>query len=105
MVLVLSRADLDKVLTMRDTISVLDAAFKEQARGSAVTPTRVSVSIPGNEGWMGVMPAYLGDLGALSTKIVTSFDRNPSKKLPTIMATVCLFDPTTGELISIMEGK
>jgi len=53
---------------------------------------------------MGVMPAYLGDLGALSTKIVTSFDRNPSKKLPTIMATVCLFDPTTGELISIMEG-
>jgi len=90
---------------MRDTINVLEAAFKEQARGSAVMSTRVSVSIPGGAGWMGVMPAYLGDLGALSTKIVTSFDGNPSKSLPTIMATVCLCDPTTGELISVMEGS
>ncbi len=90
---------------MRDTISVLEAAFKEQARGSAAAPTRVSVSIPRDGGWMGVMPAYLENLGALSTKIVTSFDRNPSKNLPTIIATVCLCDSTTGELISIMEGS
>jgi len=51
------------------------------------------------------MPAYLEGLGALSTKIVTSFDRNPSKNLPTIMATICLCDSKTGELISVMEGS
>jgi len=90
---------------MRDTISALESAFKEQARGGAIMPTRVSVSIPKEDGWMGVMPAYLGDLKALSTKIVTSFVENPSRNLPTIMATVFLNDPTTGELVAMMEGS
>ncbi len=53
---------------------------------------------------MGVMPAYSEDLKALSTKVITSFDKNPSRNLPTIMATVFLFDPITGELVSVMEG-
>jgi alanine dehydrogenase len=90
---------------MRDTISVLEAAFKEHARSDSVIPPRVSVSIPKEEGWMGVMPAYLEDLKALSTKIVTAFDRNPSRNLPTIMATVFLCDPTTGEPLAVMEGS
>jgi len=105
LVLILSRVDLERVLTMRDTISVLETAFKEQAVGGVVMPNRVSVPMPKNEGWLGVMPAYVERLEALSTKIVTSFDRNSSKNLPTIMATVALCDSTTGELISIMEGS
>ena len=90
---------------MRDMIPVLEAAFIEQARGGAMVPTRVSVPIPKEGGWMGVMPAYLGSPGALSTKVVTSFEKNPSRNLPTIMATVILCDPTTGELISVLEGS
>jgi len=90
---------------MRDTISVLESAFKEFAMGGAVLPTRVSLSIPKEGGWMGVMPAYVENLRALSTKIVTAFDKNPSRNLPTILATVFLCDPTTGELVSVMEGS
>jgi len=67
-------------------------------------PARASISIPKEEGWMGVMPAYSEELKALSTKIVTVFGRNASRNLPTIMATVFLNDPTTGELVAVMEG-
>jgi len=67
-------------------------------------PARVSISIPKEAGWMGVMPAYSEELKALSTKIVTVFGQNASRNLPTIMATVFLCDPTTGELVAVMEG-
>jgi len=105
LVLILARKDLERILTMGDTISAMEAAFKENASGGAVVPTRVSVSIPKAAGWMGVMPAYLEERNALSTKIVTVFDRNPSRNLPTTMATVFLCDPATGELISVLEGS
>jgi alanine dehydrogenase len=105
MVLILSRTDLERVLTMSDTISVLEEAFREQTRGGAAMPTRVSLSIPKEGGWMGVMPAYLENSRALSTKIVTVFDQNASRNLPTIMATVLLCDPTTGGLVAIMDGS
>lgn len=90
---------------MRDTISVLEEAFREHALGGTATPARVSLSIPKEEGWMGVMPAYLRNLKALSTKVVTVFNRNASRDLPTAMATVFLCDPTTGEPTAMMEGS
>jgi alanine dehydrogenase len=90
---------------MHDMVSVLEEVFLEDARGGTVMPPRVSVSIPKEEGWMGVMPAYSEELRALSTKIVTTFGRNASRNLPTIMATVFLCDSTTGELVAVMEGS
>ncbi|MGI0079802.1 MAG: ornithine cyclodeaminase family protein [Nitrososphaerales archaeon] len=104
MVLILSRLELESLLDMTDVIGVLEQAFNEQAMGRALAPNRLSLSVRSNGGWLGIMPAYLEKLGALSTKIVTVFQDNPKKNLPTTMAMIVLNDPETGRILSVMDG-
>jgi len=89
---------------MRETIDILEEAFRELANGSARLPLRTSFSVPETGGWVGIMPAYSVGMRSLSTKIVTVYDGNLSKALPTTMATIILNDPETGEVLAVMEG-
>ena len=41
MVLILSRKDLEAVMTMKETIEAVESAFKELTMGTARMPTRV----------------------------------------------------------------
>src|SRR5271157_2756017 len=105
MVLILTRSDLEKTLSMRDTIMALEEAFKEQTLGQVISPVRISLTLQNKQGWFGIMPCYLKGLGRFSTKIVSLYGNNPiAHGLPTIMATVVLNDPDTGEVLSIMDG-
>ena len=105
MVLILSAKDLKRVLTMRETIVEVEKAFKELACGTAVMPTRVGLNVFDGARWIGAMPAYLSKAQALGTKIVTSYDTNPSKHgLPTVMALVVLNNPETGMPEAVLEG-
>jgi len=102
MVLMLSRANLENVLTMEATIEALDQAFRELTQGTAMIIPRSSIVFPKQEGWIGIMPASV--MNSFSTKIVTLYKRNLEKNLPTIMGTIVLNDPETGEVLSIMDG-
>src|SRR5579875_1647032 len=106
MVLILSRSDLEHVLNIREVIDVLEQAFKEYAMGKTIAPTRLSLLVQKYEGWLGIMPAYIEELGALSTKLVTVYGKNPTmnKNLPTTMASIILNDPETGQALSFMDG-
>jgi len=105
MVLILSRKDLEAVMTMKETIEVVEHAFKELTIGTARMPTRVGLTVFDRAGWMGVMPAYLSEIGSLAAKIVAVFEGNPSKhNLPTVLATVTLNDASTGYPLAFMEG-
>jgi ornithine cyclodeaminase/alanine dehydrogenase len=105
MVLVLTRRDLESVLTMKDTIEAVEHGFKELAVGTARMPTRASLMVYDRAGWMGVMPAYLSETGSLAAKIVTVYDENPAKySLPTVLATITLNDAATGSPLAFMEG-
>ncbi len=104
LVLVLSKADLEQVLTMEETIKVLEEAFNEQANGRVIAPDRTSISITENDGWIGIMPAYIGSLQAFSIKLVSIYPRNLDKNLPTLMSSIILGDPKTGDVLSIMDG-
>lgn len=105
LVLILSGRDIESVLTMKETIAVVEEAFKELAVGAAAMPTRAGLLVSDRNGWMGAMPAYLPGLMSLATKIVTSYENNPTKHgLPTVAATIVLNDPETGRPMAIMEG-
>jgi len=105
MVLILSRKDLEAVMTMKETIEVVEHAFKELTMGTARMPTRVGLTVFDKAGWMGVMPAYLSGIGSLAAKIVAVFEDNPSKhNLPTVLATLTLNDASTGYPLAFMEG-
>jgi len=105
MVLILSRKDLEAVMTMKETIEVVEHAFRELTMGTARMPTRVGLTVFDKAGWMGVMPAYLSGIGSLAAKIVAVFEDNPSKhNLPTVLATLTLNDASTGYPLAFMEG-
>jgi len=104
MVLILTRSDLEKVLSMKEVIEAVEKAFSELQKGTVILPMRATITLAKEAGWVGVMPSYLGKIGSLSTKIVTVFEKNLEKKIPTIMATVILNSAETGAPLAIMEG-
>jgi len=89
---------------MKDAVEAVEEAFVELQNGTAQMPLRTSITFPEVDGWVGIMPAWLKRMGAFSTKIVTVFYRNREKNLPTIMASVILNDPETGEPLALMDG-
>jgi len=62
------------------------------------------VPIEKAEGIFLFMPAYLEREGFFGTKIVSVFPKNIERKLSTIQAAYLLNDPTTGELLALMDG-
>ncbi|MGE5619484.1 MAG: ornithine cyclodeaminase family protein [Sphingomonadaceae bacterium] len=104
MVLMLSRSDVEGMITMPEAIEVLRGAFAEFSRGEAAMPARSVILVPENQGWFGVMPAYLFSSGALGLKSVTVFKGNPAKGMPATLGLTLLLDPTTGVPLSVMEA-
>lgn len=103
MPLVLTKDDVVSVLDMKDCIDVLDAAFTEMAKGSAMLPLRVGIAPP--KGLNLYMPAYLQEMNALACKVVSVYKDNPTEfDLPTVMGTVLLQDSITGQVVCIMDG-
>ncbi len=105
MALLLTRADVEAALTMTDAIDAVEEAFRQQQMGTAQLPLRTPIRIPQHKGVVLFMPAYIGGMDALGMKVVTVYPDNPAQHgLPTILATVLLNDPRTGQLIAMMDG-
>jgi len=103
MPLMLNRSEVASVLTMKDCIEVVEKAFAELAEGTAALPMRLGIPAP--RGLSLYMPAFLKQADALACKVVTVFKENPSRfNLPTILGTVLLQSPQTGEVLCIMDG-
>jgi len=103
MPLLLDRDQVSALLSMRECIDAVEQAFAELAAGGAVMPLRTTLAAA--EGLSLYMPAFLPGREALACKVVTVYPRNPAAYgLPTIMGTIFLQDPRTGQVVCIMEG-
>ncbi|MCU0799309.1 MAG: ornithine cyclodeaminase family protein [Candidatus Thermoplasmatota archaeon] len=103
MVLILTREDVMSVLSMKDCMDVVEKAFAELTNGTAVLPLRIGIRPP--DGLSLYMPAYLKGMNALACKVVSVYKDNPAKhNLPTTIGKVLLQEPTTGEVVCIMDG-
>ena len=102
--LVLSRSDVESLLEPDALVDALSEAMADLSAGRASMPPRAAALIPGRDGVLGVMPAYLPSQGALTTKLVTLFPGNAGTPLPTHQAVIVAFDPSTGEPAALMDG-
>ncbi|MFA8342942.1 MAG: ornithine cyclodeaminase family protein [Rhodothermaceae bacterium] len=101
----LSKNDVMKVLTMDDTINILEKAFEDLSKDNAVMPQRTPIAAPDHSGLALFMPAYLKGMGAMGAKIVTVYKENlPKYNLPTVLGTISLLDEKTGAPLAIMDG-
>ena len=108
MPLLLTRKDVESVLTMKDAIAAVEEGFRQLALGNVIMPQRTAIRIPEHHGLHLGMPAYVGGTeggGSLALKVVTVYPDNPSKySLPTTIGTLLLNDPRTGALVAIMDA-
>jgi alanine dehydrogenase len=100
--IVLSAADVDRLLDPDRLVDALAAAMADLSAGRAVMPPRVVMEVTGEDGYLGVMPAYLPAAGALTTKLVSLFPGNTDR--PAVQAIVCCFDPHTGTPLAVLDG-
>ncbi|MCC6646373.1 MAG: ornithine cyclodeaminase family protein [Polyangiaceae bacterium] len=100
---ILSRADLEKLLSMPDAVRAVEGAFLAHGRGEALMPPKVYLSLPQHGGDFRAMPSYLD--GAAGVKWVNSHPDNPKKHgLPAVMALYVLSDPETARPLAILDG-
>jgi ornithine cyclodeaminase len=131
MPVLLSEKDVRAVLSMDDLIDAMATALVQFSTGKVQQPLRTVVAVTGTEprsgkggpaapkprsgeggeprsgggGFYGVMPAFVPKPAALGTKLVTVYESNAARGLPTHLATIVLLDPDTGELLAILDGR
>ena len=104
-VLALSEQEVASLLTMEETLEAVELAFKEHALGYAQMPPKVYLRYVQYNGDLRTMPAYLERLGVSAVKVVNVHPDNTKKfGLPTVMATILLIEPKSGQVLSIMAG-
>ncbi len=98
--MILDEGAVRDLLRMEDLIPVMASALADLSSGKVVQPMRVMVPIADHGGFLGLMPAYGGALGA---KLVTFYPDNQG--VPTHHAVIVLFRPETGEPLVTMDGR
>ncbi len=108
--LLLSRHDIEQLLSMKDAVEIVERTFLGMGEGTVVNPTKAALDLgdgapwPPYDGFMNAMPAYVGWLDSAGLKWVGGFRDNAGRGLPLITAMILLIDPRTGQFLSVMDG-
>lgn len=98
----LSSEEVQRLLDPEALLAALGEAFKALSAGLVDAPDRIGVSVPA-AGFLLAMPAYQRDQ-EIAVKLVSVFPGNGRLGLPTHQALICMFDPTSGTPLAIMDG-
>ncbi len=105
-VLILSHADVDRLMPPEACIPVMEGVFAALARGELHQPLRTSITPEGAAGILGLMPAYRGGAAPMyGLKVVTVFPGNPARGKDSHQGGVLLFSGETGELLALMNAS
>ena len=98
-------ARVQQLLSVPDLLQGVREALVALTLGQVVQPLRMVMPMGGAsaDGLLILKPAQLGD--ALSTKHITLVPGNAQKGLPTLLSTIVLMDPATGQTLAVMEGN
>jgi ornithine cyclodeaminase/alanine dehydrogenase-like protein (mu-crystallin family) len=99
-VLVLSRAEVRRLLDLDLLFEALERAFVELSAGRASVPPRIAAQT--DRGFLAAMPGYAD--GVLEAKLVSVFPGNHAAGLPSHQATIALFDEENGTPLALMDG-
>ena len=105
----LTEENVKAVLTMDDLIETMTSALHRFSTGGVMQPVRSVVTV-NPHAFFGLMPAYVGGSAdasnkSLGAKLVTVFESNAERGLPTHLASIALLDPQTGALKALLDGR
>src|SRR4029079_13491653 len=96
--------DVAALLTLDELIEAMDGALRQFSTGGVEQPVRSVVPLA-DQNVFAVMPGYARASAVVGAKLVSVFGTNAAMNLPTHLATVLLFSPTTGALVAVMDGR
>jgi thiomorpholine-carboxylate dehydrogenase len=98
--MILDERAVHDLLGMAELIPAMAKAMADLSSGKVVQPGRVMLPVAEHQGFLGLMPAYGGALGA---KLVAFYPNNQG--IPSHHAMILLFKPETGEPLVTMDGR
>ena len=101
----LNEQQVHSLLPMQDLIAAMESALAKFSAKEVLQPVRTVLTVGPSHAYYGLMPAYIPSPASMGAKIVTVFGENHKKNLPSHLATILLFDPDTGMLQAILDGR
>ncbi len=102
--LVLTQRQVKRLLEMGDVLVAVEEAFRYKGMGRVQMPPKSYLFFPEQDGDLRTMPSYVPDAGVAAVKIVNVHPQNAKYGLRTVMATLLLVDPRTGEPMAFMDA-
>ena len=96
----IKRNQIENVFGMSDYVRTIEEAFMLYGQGKVQMPAKVYLTF--DKGDLRCMPVYIPTMKIAGVKNVNVHPAN--KDMPTVMATITLFDPETGSPLAIMDG-
>ena len=93
------------LLPMAELITAMESAVARFSAREVLQPVRTVLTVGPTKAYFGLMPAYIEQPARLGAKLVTVFNENHKRDLPSHLATIVLLDPDTGGLIALMDGR
>jgi ornithine cyclodeaminase/alanine dehydrogenase-like protein (mu-crystallin family) len=100
----LSESDVRAALPMGELIDAMEAALIAFSAGRVVQPVRTVFGIR-DRCFFGLMPALDSGASVLGAKLLTVFPENTAKGVDSHQAVIVLFDPASGALLAVTDGR
>lgn len=101
--LVVSHADVERLLPMPACIDVMAEALVAVTRGEALLPLRQVLRMHGGRDAFAVMPAILGP--SIGAKVITVFPGNDATPFESHIGVILYFDDVHGRLLAIIDAS
>lgn len=101
--LILDEEKVRELLRLEDLIPVVEQVLIDFSAGRVQQPVRSVLRVPQHDGLWALMPAVLDDV--MGAKLVTLYEGNATRGIPTHQASIQLFSSKTGEPLAFMDGR
>ena len=103
--LVLSRSDVEGLVTMAEVIAAVEAAHADISTGTAAQPAAVALSLASSSAAFLAMPALADRQGLAVVKLLADIPDNAARSLPVQRSIVVLVSQETGAPAAIIHGQ
>jgi ornithine cyclodeaminase/alanine dehydrogenase-like protein (mu-crystallin family) len=99
----LNDPEIARVLSYERLIPAMERALAAFSAGEVTQPVRTMLTVEEGQRYLGVMPAVMP--GSMGAKLVCFYPRNAAADLPTHLATIVLFESSTGRPLAFLDGR
>jgi ornithine cyclodeaminase/alanine dehydrogenase len=103
--LVLSRSDVEGLVTMAEVIAAVETAHADVSTGIAAQPAAVALSLASSPAAFLAMPALADRQGLAVVKLLADIPGNAARNLPVQRSVVVLVSQATGAPTAIIHGQ